>query len=276
MKSDRTVSANTRHGFTRLDLVVILATLVLFAAIILPALGNSSPSRSLVCMDNLRRLQAAWFLYAEDRQGKLPGNYHGALVPTSDRERPWATGWLDWADRQDNTNVVYLTDSRYACLSEFLTQDATLYKCPADDFVSLSQLRRGWTARVRSYAMNCYLGEGNQETGPLGGNFPIILRLDEFKSLPPGRTFVFTEEHPDSINDPLLFVNMSSDWLWIDLPGSFHDGASWFTFADGHLESRVWQSASTVRPVRFTYANNTPAQPDDPDLIWLRARASAK
>ena len=263
-------------GFTRLELLVVVVALALLGGVLRPVWGNSGPTRSLVCMDNLRRLQAAWLLYAEDNQGWLPGNYHGGFVPNSSgREHPWATGWLDWSNHSENTNTVYLTDPRRACLAPFLGGDVSLYKCPADDYLSFTQVKAGWTSRARSYAMNCYLGEGNQPTGPFDSGYPIVRRLAEFGSLPPQQTFVFTEEHPESINDPLLFVSMN-EWRWTDLPGSFHDGSAWFTFADGHLERRSWENPRTVVPVRFMSWTFTSVQPDDPDLTWVRAHTTAR
>ena len=276
MRAEQTAGRGTGNGFTRLELVVLLATLALLVTVMRPVWGSAGATRSVVCMDNLRRLGSAWLLYAEDSGGNLAGNYHGGFLPVpGTTSRPWASGWLDWTTSGNNTNTAYLTDPRYAALAPFLAGDTTLFKCPADEYLSPPQYARGWTARARSYVVNCYVGEGNQATGPFDPSYPIVKRLGDFKSLPPQRIFVFTEEHPDSINDPLLFVNMST-WLWTDLPGSFHEGACWFTFADGHLEQRAWESSSTLLPVRFNYANNAPLRTGDPDLSWLRARTAAR
>jgi Tfp pilus assembly protein FimT len=46
-------------GFTRTELLVTLTTLALLAAVTRPVWGNGGLSKSLLCMDNLRRLQAA-------------------------------------------------------------------------------------------------------------------------------------------------------------------------------------------------------------------------
>jgi hypothetical protein len=101
------------RGFTRIELLVCLVTLGLLAAVTRPVWGNGGLSRSLLCMDNLRRLQAAWLLYTTETGGVLPGNYHAGFVPGADaRERPWATGWLDWTTSPDNTNTLYLPEGR--------------------------------------------------------------------------------------------------------------------------------------------------------------------
>ncbi len=256
-------------GFTRLELFTLLTLLCLLAVVIRPAWGNSGPSRRLVCMENLRRLSAAWLLYADDNGGKFVGNYHGGFVPTpGSRERPWASGWLDWTSAGDNTNTVYLTNPRYAALVPYLGGDSTVFKCPADDYLSSAQVARGWSERVRSYALNCALGEGNAMTGPLNSAIRIVIRNSDFGNLPPERAFVFLDEHPDSVNDPLFFVPNSPVNL-VDVPGALHAGAGWFTFADGHLELRRWQSPQLTRPVSYRFVNNTPVPVGNPDAGWL-------
>jgi prepilin-type processing-associated H-X9-DG protein len=63
----------------------------------------------------------------------------------------------------------------------------------------------------------------------------------------PGTTFVFLDEHPDSINDG-YFINNPYELTWIDLPASYHNGGGSFTFADGHSEIHRWAATRTRRP----------------------------
>jgi prepilin-type processing-associated H-X9-DG protein len=54
-------STDTSHAFTRLDLIASLAAVVLFVAIIVPALANSnSRSDRVACMSNLRQIGVAY------------------------------------------------------------------------------------------------------------------------------------------------------------------------------------------------------------------------
>lgn len=260
-------------GFTRTELTATFAAFLLLASVSAPVWGNGGLSRSMVCMDNLRRLQTAWLLYTTEMHGVMPGNYHGGFVPTGS-ERPWATGWLDWSTSADNTNTTYLTQARYAALAVYLEQDVTVYRCPADDYVSVAQGARGWPPRVRSYSMNCFMGEGNAATsGPTNKERTFYRRLSDLRTLSPQQAFVFLEEHPDSINDP-LFWGPNSPTNMPDLPGALHDGASWLTYADGHLESRRWSNRSITSEVRFINRNNWTVPEGDPDLGWLLEHAS--
>lgn len=265
-------------GFTRLELTVLLATLALLALVTRPVWGNGSQPRSLTCLDNLRRLSAAWLLYAEDSGGEYAGNYQGQFVPgTIPNARPWVTGLLDWVTSPDNTNTVFLTDSRYAALAPYLGGSATVYKCPDDEYVSTMQAARCWTGRARSYAMNCFLGEGNQAGFPLLDPAYVIYRKPvEFRRVSPRQVFVFLEEHLDSMSDGMFWAP-NSPQIWVDFPGSLHDGAAWFSYADGHVDLRRWVSSRTVRPVKASGSmNNVHTDPDDPDLTWLLEHASER
>lgn len=214
-------------------------------------------------------------LYATETVGVLPGNYHGGFVPPAGaRERPWATGWLDWTLSPDNTNTTYLTEPRYASLAGYFNRDVTVYKCPADDYLSQPQLAGGWTARVRSYSLNCFMGEGNQLSGPLNTRYSIYRKLSELRMLSPQQAMVFLEEHPDSINDPLFWAP-NSNQNWPDVPGAFHEGATWISYADGHVEARRWTDPKLLQPVtRQSYAKNLAVTPNHPDLVWFLEHAS--
>jgi prepilin-type processing-associated H-X9-DG protein len=106
----------------------------------------------------------------------------------------------------------------------------------------------------------------------------------------PAYLWVFAEEHPDSINDSGLAVQIASTALsapWIDIPSNLHNGACPFSFADGHAEMHKWQGRlmSTLKFVQngdVEDANYEGAgQPtvdttsDLRDLNWIQARTSS-
>lgn len=269
MKSRPSDSKDPCCGFTRIELIVIVTTLVLLAVVTRPVWASTGATKSLACMDNLRRLSAAWLLYSDDNGGKFVGNYQGLFLPGPNaKERPWVTGWLDWDLRSDSTNIAYLTNPRYATLAPYVSADATVFKCPADNFLSPAQAAAGWVERVRSYSMSCAIGEGNATSGYWDWSHLQVTGASGFGKNRPQSVFVLLDEHPDSINDG-QFTVPDSPWRIVDVPGSHHEGAGWFSFADGHLEERRLQTAKLKRPVLFYYANlpNVPA--DNLDSHWL-------
>lgn len=257
-------------GWSRLELIVTLSTLLLLAVVTLPLQGNPRSTRSLVCLENLRHLQRAWLLYAADQSDQVPLNPSVAESMNPPPGRPgWVSGVMSWDTSMYCTNTTYLTDPRYAALSPYAGSDATLYRCPEDNYLSSAQAARGWSHRARSYAMNHFMGS-SAEYIP---SHRYYRRLSDFQRLSPAQAIVLLEEHPDSINDP-LFIQDPSVPQWSDLPASFHGGSSWFSFADGHLEQRKWQTAPPLLPVRFSFPNLPPITSSNPDWTWLKARVS--
>ena len=102
--------------------------------------------------------------------------------------------------------------------------------------------------------MNGFMGpESSSEGHPsYRGENSFILGYRQFllqSAIPsPSSTYVFLDEHPDSINDG-YFVNQADYYgWWCDLPASYHNGAAAFSFADGHAGLHKWRSTGTVQP----------------------------
>jgi prepilin-type processing-associated H-X9-DG protein len=91
----------------------------------------------------------------------------------------------------------------------------------------------------------------------------------------PGKTFVFVDEHPDSINDAAFAVQMALPGATtariIDFPASYHGSACGFSFADGHSEVHKWIGSKIKAPVQNTgtMALNVDAGDSVPDVLWL-------
>jgi len=68
-------SRENKAGFSRVELLSILAILVLLTCFQLPALAhNKASSHRARCADNLRRLMLSWQEYADDNRGVLVPN----------------------------------------------------------------------------------------------------------------------------------------------------------------------------------------------------------
>jgi prepilin-type processing-associated H-X9-DG protein len=59
----------------------------------------------------------------------------------------------------------------------------------------------------------------------------------------------------------------------VDYPANYHNFASAFSFADGHVETHKWQDADLKQPVQYTAGPVTTA-PSLNDQAWLAARTS--
>jgi len=261
-KTGRSAGMVLSAGFTLVELLVVLAVLAILAALLLPALTRSqSRAQAMTCLNNLKQLSLAWLLYAEENSDLLVNN-HG-VPETLSRRQSWANNVEDWQASDDNTNLVYLTDSK---LGPYASHAARIYKCPADRFPAPNG------ERIRSMSMNALVGNPGELTNRFNPLYVQFYKTAELRY--PAGIFVFLEEHADTINDG-FFMNVLEDNAWGNLPASYHNGAANFAFADGHIESRRWLVPSTIRPVQKTRLGILPANPAT-DFQWLKARTSYK
>lgn len=144
-------------AFTLVELLVVMAITMLLTLVLLPALIRAKESaRRARCFSNERQLFLAWTMYSDDT-GRIAGN--GTVRDGGDEIRPmWIQGYLNHhVSFQDGTNAALLVDARFAQFSSYIS-DIKIYKCPSDRGVVIDVNRGTKTTKLRSYAMNCYLG----------------------------------------------------------------------------------------------------------------------
>lgn len=272
----------SRRAFTLIELLVVIAIIAILAAMLFPALAKAkTKSQGISCMNNTKQLMLANHLYQGDNRDYFPMAFHGGYQPgANDPNQPWVTGWLDWSTSTDNTNVLFLLEPRYAILAGYFGKQKNVYQCPADKYASPAQRARGWSSRVRSVSGNIYVGKGNGwANGPgytAGGPNNLSIYRGAARSsdliIPgPAQTWVYMDEHPDSINDAGAFPPNSANNI-PDAPATYHNGAAGFAFADGHSEIHKWRgrtmTGARLKGVRYVAENNFATTAGDPDVYW--------
>ena len=270
-----------RHAFTRLDAAATIVVLSLLALIAFLAITrNAFAAVGITCVGNLGKLNLAWQLYSAENAEEVMNNFGFADMSGTVSAKTylnWTHNMMDWSTNPSNTNRTLMATSKlYPYLEN--TTTPTPFKCPADRFISSVQNQAGWTTgRLRSYSMNGFMGAFAIDTNDisyrgqnfLGSNFRQFILTSSI--VRPEHTITFLDEHPDSINDG-YFINVPNATQWYDLPGSHHNGAGGFSFADGRVEMHSWLYAATKQPVRFSFPTLGLISSQRIDHTWLTER----
>jgi prepilin-type N-terminal cleavage/methylation domain-containing protein/prepilin-type processing-associated H-X9-DG protein len=247
------------RGFTLIELLVVIAIIAILAALLLPALSKAkAKGQGISCENNLRQLQYAWFIYADDHAGKLVYNNSHDIR----EEVGWVMGWM-----QEPSDAINPFGIRQGTLWDY-TRSLEIYHCPADKTTATSALRT--LPRVRSVSMNGNMNGNSWYTKIIDPLYFTYRKYSEILRPAPSQAFVFLDEHPDSIDDGYLLVFVDRHDLWGNMPATYHNGACGFSFADGHAEIKKWRDPDTLAG---PLASFSPMGPND--VPWIQLRASA-
>ena len=242
-------------GFTLIELLVVIAIIAILAGLLLPALSKAkAKGQATACLNNLKQLQLAWQLYADDHHDLICPNL-STVTGFNDRSLPgsWVVGnaRLDLSPTNLQSGVLF----RHI-------KSVPVYHCPADP--SKVQGSSG-SLRYRSYMLSGRLG------GPKVGipeyDAGVKYRVTAVSN--PAHAFAFIDSSEHTINSGVfgvLPVGFAGGNLWDDVPADRHNRGVNLSFVDGHAEYHRWRAP---KPKEY----GARAIGDDlTDLLWLQAR----
>jgi prepilin-type processing-associated H-X9-DG protein len=211
-----------RAAFTLIELLVVMAGIALLMTILLPALGRARESgKRTVCLSNLKTLQLAWGMYADNNNEKI--------VKNNDFQNKNQPAWVT-CDELNSANVIMPLSEQIQAIQAGLLYlyvgNVKAYHCP-----------NGFQGYVRTYRIVMSMNSNNVAYPPL-----FINNRLQITRPPPASRMVFVDEgFPLSYN-----ANYYIEEVWLYPPPCRHIEGNTFSFADGHVEYWRWQGRDTI------------------------------
>lgn len=230
--------------FTLIELLVVIAIIGILASLLLPSLGKArGKSKAVVCLNNMKALNTAIFIYSDDNEGYVPA------APTANK--PWDDLLIGY-DGQNRT-----LDNGGGYKYDDYGNSLKLYQCPENDY-------KNSNGKInRSYSMNGGIDQSILAWAPYPGltmsgwwtenNYggtqlsPWSLKLSEIND---SATSIMMSEVDSAFSDTVLgynanaaeFSNSISDHVQSNPTKHIKAYSQNYLFVDGHVSLNYLQS----------------------------------
>jgi prepilin-type N-terminal cleavage/methylation domain-containing protein len=218
------------RAFTLVELLVVIGIIAVLIAILMPSLSRArDQARGVQCSANLRTMMLGAYMFAQDNQGRLFGNWSDAGNPVESRRDFLAGNTGDWRKApQAGTLFRYIQDERvYRCPSRDQEGGQTIggsYTNGHFDYSACLMLTGARISNIKPQSSYCY------STTTLGGRGAPAAR-QAAKGIENRPTPVFVEETAYRLNR----WNVEGGWSNIDEHSDHHRGGSYYASIDGSV-----------------------------------------
>ena len=241
------------HGFSLVELLVVIFIISLLSAISMSAMTRSLRAGDrVVCLSNQRQLYYGWMMYASGHDGKLvssdtqfnTGTEHNnwvcdgpvpVILPKPDRNEIAQT---EKSLKGGNGLVIYLgvqVDANTNCGTLWpYIRDVRLFKCPSARY-------------FRGYSISA----------AMHGDSTSYSKFEQIKS--PESKAVLIDGAPQR-----AWLDGPFTTAYLQLSGRHEKGCN-AIFADGHAQYRKWSDPRTMEFINGSGRTSN----DNPDFKWL-------